>query len=66
MALGGMKLPPRFLDLIRRSVSLQKRIKRLDDEIYGTAEAPEEAMTSNPVASQRALLETAFDPRFRK
>ncbi len=63
---GWDELPPRFLDLIKRSVALQKRIKRLDDEIYGMTEVSEETSASNPVASQRALLETAFDPRFRK
>jgi len=63
---GWDELPPQFLDLIKRSVSLQQRIKRLDDEIYGNAEKPLEPLADNPVASQQALLETAFDPRFRR
>ena len=40
-------------------------IQRLDAEIYGDTEQQEPVLQSNPVASQRALLETAFDPRFR-
>ncbi len=61
---GWDELPPRFLELVERSVSLQRRIQRLDDEIY--ARPKEEAeIVENPVALQRTLLETAFDPKFR-
>lgn len=62
---GWDELPEMFIDLINRSVSLQKRIQRLDAEIYGSKESVEPVLQKNPVASQRALLETAFDPRFR-
>ena len=62
---GWDELPDLFIDLIHRSVALQKRIQRLDSEIYGNKEADEPVRQDNPVASQRALLETAFDPRFR-
>ncbi len=60
---GWDELPEVFLDLVDRSTALQRRIKRLDDEIYGT-ETTDTAEAENPVASQRALLETAFDRRF--
>ena len=62
---GWDELPPIFIDLIKRSTVLQKRIQRLDAEIYGTGDVPEEPLQDNPVASQRALLETAFDRRFQ-
>ena len=61
---GWDELPPAFLNLIERSVSLQKRIRRLDAEIYGDNRGIEAPLPKNPVASQHALLETAFDPRF--
>ncbi|MEP0941275.1 MAG: DUF1465 family protein [Rhizobiaceae bacterium] len=63
---GWDELPELFIDLIERSVSLQKRIQRLDAEIYGSKEVDEPVLQTNQVASQRALLETAFDPRFRR
>ena len=62
---GWDELPAQFLDLIERSVALQRRIQRLDDEIYGASRNAVTTESGNPVASQRALLETAFDPRFR-
>ena len=62
---GWDELPEVFIDLIERSVSLQKRIQRLDNEIYGTGNTAAPTQPKNPVASQRALLETAFDRRFR-
>ena len=62
---GWNELPPEFLDLIERSVSLQRRIRRLDAEIYGENLGFEAPLPKNPVASQHALLETAFDPRFQ-
>ncbi len=60
---GWDELPELFLDLVKRSTALQRRIKRLDDEIYGE-QTKETVKTENPVASQHALLETAFDRRF--
>ena len=62
---GWDERPEVLIDLIERSVSLQKRIQRLDNEIYGTGNTAAPAQPKNPVASQRALLETAFDRRFR-
>ncbi|MEM8750872.1 MAG: DUF1465 family protein [Pseudomonadota bacterium] len=61
---GWDELPSQFISLIDRSIALQKRVRTLDDEIYrrGTDEAEQ---ADNPVASQHALLETAFDLRFR-
>ena len=60
------KMPKDFIDLVDRSLNLQHRIMLLDREIY-----PEESEqlvkdADNPVAVQRALLETAFDPRFNR
>ncbi|MEE9314799.1 MAG: DUF1465 family protein [Rhizobiaceae bacterium] len=60
---GWDDLPEDFLSLVDRSVALQRRIKRLDDEIYNADKVEVEA-PKNHVASQRALLETAFDRRF--
>ncbi len=60
---GWDELPEVFLDLVERSTALQRRIKQLDDEIYGT-KTTSVAEQKNPVASQHALLETAFDRRF--
>lgn len=62
---GWDELPEVFVDLIGRSISLQNRIQRLDAEIYGGKNAAQEAHSENPVASQHALLETAFDRRFQ-
>ena len=61
---GWSELPNRFLELVERSMKLQDRIKRLDQEIYPTAENLEKTTKTNPVAAQQNLLETAFDPRF--
>ncbi|MGI9363871.1 MAG: DUF1465 family protein [Rhizobiaceae bacterium] len=62
---GWDELPDGFVDLVERSVSLQKRIQRLDSEIYGEKTSAPEITQENPVASQQALLETAFDRRFQ-
>jgi len=63
---GWDELPSAFIDLIDRSISLQRRIQRLDAEIYGDGSEDKQPPAENPVASQRALLETAFDRRFRR
>lgn len=60
---GGWELlPARFNELVRESLALQRRIIRLDAEIY--APASENAPARNPIAAQHSLLETAFDKRF--
>lgn len=59
------ELPEEFIDLVNRSVSLQRRIQQLDNQIYGdSTEEPQEPR--NVVATQHALLETAFDRRFSR
>lgn len=63
---GWDELPPKFLDLVERSSVLQRRIKRLDDEIYQADENAVPIETDNVVAGQRSLLEAAFDPQFRR
>jgi len=60
---GWSELPEQFVDLVYRSVKLQNRIKRLDQEIYPSGD-DKKASRANPVAAQQNLLETAFDPRF--
>lgn len=62
---GWDELPGRFLELVRQSMSLQRRIQRLDAEIYSTSHGAERGRQNNPVASQQALLETAFGLRVR-
>lgn len=59
------ELPDYFCDLVKRSLSLQTRVRRLDDEIYGPASGYDlaEADTSNPVTDQLTLLKTAFGGR---
>ena len=61
---GWDELPATFVDLVDQSIALQKRIHRLDLEIYGDFAPSEPA--KNAVASQHALLETAFDRRFSR
>ncbi len=60
---GWAELPAEFRDLVDRSLSLQGRVRRLDDEIYGAfrpvpLEQPLPA--SNPVSDQITLLKTVF------
>lgn len=58
-------LPDRFRELVRRSLSLQTRVRRMDEEIYGAAEgsAAKGPVTANPVSEQLTLLKTAFGSR---
>lgn len=58
------ELPQAFHTFIERGNALQRRVERLDAELYGTAAKPEAG--SNPVSAQLSLLETAFDPRFTR
>jgi regulator of CtrA degradation len=59
---GWSDLPADFCDLVNRSLSLQARVRRVDEEIYGAnASAPvEPCRKSNPVSDQITLLKTAF------
>ncbi len=63
---GWDELPEKFVELVENSTRLQRRVKRLDAEIYGATAEPQAATSANPVAAQRSLLETAFDPRFSR
>jgi regulator of CtrA degradation len=62
-AAGWGELPEAFLSLVRRSLSLQALIRRMDEEIYGRnsplAGLPP-ARDTNPVSDQITLLKTAF------
>ena len=59
---GWNELPDAFRALVRRSLSLQALIRRMDDEIYGLADeaAPRPVRQINPVSDQISLLSTAF------
>ncbi|TIW64967.1 MAG: DUF1465 family protein, partial [Mesorhizobium sp.] len=56
------ELPKEFLDLVTRSLRLQALVRRMDEEIYGSALAdmPPAARRVNPVSDQISLLNTAF------
>lgn len=62
---GWDELPEVFIDLVQRSIALQRRIQNLDTEIYSNSDSDAPTEGENPVASQLSLLETAFDQRFR-
>ncbi|MEL6966359.1 MAG: DUF1465 family protein [Pseudomonadota bacterium] len=56
-------LPEGFVDLVDQSIALQRRIARLDSELYGpdrTAPQDDNNTAKNAVASQLDLLKTAF------
>jgi regulator of CtrA degradation len=59
---GWGELPGEFRDLVNRSLSLQARVRRLDEEIYGGVRSlpPESAREGSPVSDQITLLKTAF------
>ncbi len=60
---GWVDLPAEFRDIVKHSLSLQGRVRRLDDEIYGNdnhAVSPETAQAANPVFDQIDLLKTVF------
>lgn len=56
------EFPPTFVDLVDRSIALQRRIRRLDEELYGAVETPQASLGNEPnaVMSQQQLLKTAF------
>jgi regulator of CtrA degradation len=62
-ATGWAELPDDFRDLVNRSLSLQARVRRVDEEIYGSnirhLSAPP-ACDTNPVSDQISLLRTVF------
>ena len=62
---GWMELPADFRELVNYSLSLQTRVRRLDEEIYGfnSSAAHSETRTTNPVSDQITLLKTAFAHR---
>jgi regulator of CtrA degradation len=56
---GWDGLPARLKDLIRRSLNLQDRVKRLD----GALKSPEPTMAENPVAHELGRIAEAFGLR---
>jgi regulator of CtrA degradation len=64
---AGTDLPEPFVDLVRRSLALQKRILVLDREIYGEPNLPELNLGArNPVDQQINLLSAAFGAKIRR
>lgn len=60
-AAGWGELPEAFRGLVRRSLSLQTVVRRVDEEIYGGGAAAEASRRPvNPVSDQIVLLKTAF------
>ena len=56
------ELPQSFCTLVKRSLSLQARVRRMDEEIYGSSAdiQAENPLLTNPVSDQLSLLATAF------
>src|SRR5690606_29961707 len=57
---GWEELPDAFCDLIHRSIRLEERVRRMDQEIYGDDLNFCNDYPVNPVSDQITLLETAF------
>jgi regulator of CtrA degradation len=60
---GWSELPDAFRDLVSRSLRLQARVRRMDEEIYGSGQVATQvpaARRGNPVNEQISLLNTAF------
>ena len=55
------QMPKEFIDIVDRSLSLQKRLCQLDNELYG--KKSEELEVTNPVAEQHDRLQTAFNTK---
>jgi regulator of CtrA degradation len=53
-------LPEGFRRLVERSLSIQTRVRRMDEEIYGAVGTPPQQRRTNPVSDQITLLETVF------
>lgn len=58
---GWAQMPAGFIDIVERSLRLQERVKRMDDEVYG--EPGLSGAAGNPVSDQLVLLQTAFGGR---
>jgi regulator of CtrA degradation len=61
-AAGWADLPDDFRELVNRSLSLQARVRRLDEEIYGNVRhiTQQPAREGSPVSDQLSLLRTVF------
>jgi regulator of CtrA degradation len=62
-AIGWDELPDVFMELVRHSLRLQNLVRRMDEEIYGSATAAGASSLhrrTNPVSDQINLLATAF------
>ncbi len=58
---GWPELPAEFLELVDRSVKLQKLVINLDRELYADAQTTGETESgNNPVGQQQELLSAAF------
>ena len=60
---GWAELPADFREIVKHSLGLQMRVRRLDEQIYGgefRVAAPDIAQQSNPVSDQISLLKTVF------
>lgn len=59
---GWDELPDEFRDLVARSLRLQTRVRRMDEEIYGGSQVVTQLQPrrTNPVSEQIRLLNTAF------
>ena len=60
---GWNELPADFRELVNHSLSLQTRVRGLDDEIYGANSGTSQSempRKTNPVSDQITLLKTAF------
>jgi regulator of CtrA degradation len=61
-AAAWAELPDAFCDLVDRSLRLQARVRRMDEDVYGTQSGrlDEGPTRDNPVSEQLRLLNTAF------
>lgn len=57
---GWDELSEEFQDLVRRSLRLEERVRRMDQDLYGDGVNTDEMFRLNPVSDQIMLLETAF------
>jgi regulator of CtrA degradation len=58
---GWAELPEQFRELVEHSLDLQKRVRRMDEDLYGQRSEPgQDGRAGNPVSDQITLLRTAF------